>query len=164
MYTASYSADEIFEMAEQIERNGAAFYRKAASFVNDAPSRDFLLRLAEQEDDHERTFAAIRAEVVADSGKIARYDQDETVAGYLRALAGQYVFRKDREPPSLLTGGENVGEVLRMAIGQEKDSIVLYLGLMDALADSGDAERIRRIIREEQRHLAELLKKLADGK
>ena len=26
-----FSADEIFEMAQQIERNGAQFYRKAAS-------------------------------------------------------------------------------------------------------------------------------------
>jgi hypothetical protein len=31
-----FNADEILEMAEQIERNGARFYRKAAELVKDA--------------------------------------------------------------------------------------------------------------------------------
>ena len=34
--STKFSADEIYEMAEQIERNGAAFYRKAAASFDDA--------------------------------------------------------------------------------------------------------------------------------
>ena len=34
-----FNADEIYEMAQQIERNGAAFYRKAAEAVDEAPAK-----------------------------------------------------------------------------------------------------------------------------
>ena len=58
----TFNADEIFEMAGQIERNGARFYRKAAERA-DGECREMLLRLAAKEEDHERTFAAMRAEL-----------------------------------------------------------------------------------------------------
>ena len=41
-----FNADEILEMAIQIEENGAAFYRKAAELQEDASDQDFLQRLA----------------------------------------------------------------------------------------------------------------------
>ena len=154
----AYNVDEIFEIAEQIERNGAAFYRKAASFSH-ADARDFLLDLAHQEDEHERTFAGLRADLVAAPKKVANYDQDDIVASYLRALAGQYVFHKNRKPQDVLSGKESLPDILTLAIQQEKDSIVLYLGLMDTLADSGDRDKVRRITKEEQQHLTDLLEK-----
>ncbi len=158
MNTIAYNVDEVFEIAEQIERNGAAFYRKAASF-SQADARDFLLKLADQEDEHERTFAAIRAALVAAPKKVAAYDQDNIVASYLQALAGQYVFHKNRKPQDVLSGKESLPDILTLAIQQEKDSIVLYLGLMDTLADSGDRDKVRRITKEEQQHLTDLLEK-----
>ena len=41
---------EIFEMAEQIERNGALFYRKSAESVTDPDGKKLLMELAEMED------------------------------------------------------------------------------------------------------------------
>ena len=58
----NFDADEIFEMAEQIEHNGAKFYRKAAEPIAGG-NRDLLLRLAVMEDEHERTFAGMRGEM-----------------------------------------------------------------------------------------------------
>ena len=52
-----FNADDIFEIAEQLERNGATFYRTAAGAVTDADAKGFLLKLAEMEDAHEKTFA-----------------------------------------------------------------------------------------------------------
>ena len=154
----SYNVDEIFEIAEQIERNGAEFYRKAASFCQD-DARTFLLHLAEQEDQHESTFAELRRDCVADKERVVAYDQDDVVAAYLRAMAGQYVFPKERSPAESLTGQETLADIIAMAVQQEKDSILLYLGLMDAMASPEDRDRIRFIVREEQRHLSDLLKK-----
>lgn len=158
MNMIAFNVDEVFEIAEQIERNGAAFYRKAVSFAQ-ADARDFLLNLANQEDEHERTFAAIRAKLVAAPQSVAAYDQDDIVAAYLRAMAGQYVFHKKQSPQDVLSDKQSLSDVLTLAIRQEKDSIVLYLGLMDALADSEDRDKVRRIIKEEQKHLVELLEK-----
>jgi len=52
-----FNADEILEMAIQIEENGAAFYRKAAELQKDASDQDFLQRLAVMEDSHKETFS-----------------------------------------------------------------------------------------------------------
>ena len=46
-----FNADEVFEMAEQIERNGGMFYRAAADKF--PAVRELLLKLAKWEDDHE---------------------------------------------------------------------------------------------------------------
>jgi len=35
-----FTADDVFEMAEQLERNGAKFYRTAAENVSDPKSKD----------------------------------------------------------------------------------------------------------------------------
>ncbi|MBL7153969.1 MAG: rubrerythrin, partial [Phycisphaerae bacterium] len=63
MMPMPFNADEVFEMAEQIEVNGARFYRAAAKKF---PALDqMLLELAAMEDEHQRTFAAMRAELSA---------------------------------------------------------------------------------------------------
>ena len=72
-----FNADEVFEMAEQIERNGAKFYRAAAKKF---PSlRDVLLELAAMEDDHEKTFAAMRGQLSAGEPAIGEpvFDPDD---------------------------------------------------------------------------------------
>ncbi|MCH7559530.1 MAG: rubrerythrin, partial [Planctomycetes bacterium] len=56
-----FNADEVFEMAEQIERNGAKFYRAAAKKFPELSQ--VLSDLAVMEDEHEKTFAAMRAEL-----------------------------------------------------------------------------------------------------
>ena len=58
-----FSADEIFEMSEQMERNGGKFYRKAAEGTEDPEAKKILLDLAAMEDDHEKMFKEMRAEL-----------------------------------------------------------------------------------------------------
>lgn len=50
--TNEFNADDIFEMAVKIEKNGAVFYRDAAGQVEEKKSKDFLLELARMEDEH----------------------------------------------------------------------------------------------------------------
>ena len=47
-----FSANEVFEMAEQIERNGALFYKSAAEGTTDRSAKDFLLGLSAMEEQH----------------------------------------------------------------------------------------------------------------
>jgi rubrerythrin len=54
-----FNADEVFEMAEQIERNGAKFYRDAAENATASPSKDLLRSLSKMEEAHEKTFKAM---------------------------------------------------------------------------------------------------------
>ncbi len=163
MNEIAYNVDEVFEIAMQIERNGAAFYRSAAELSNAAAARTLLLSLAEQEDQHERTFSSIRAAAVADKERVAAYDQDDMIVSYLKALAGQYVFLNRQKPRDLLSGREDLSEILNLGAQREKDSIVFYLGLIDALAGVADKNKVRRIIWEEQKHLADLLAAISDN-
>ena len=48
----SFNIDEIFEMAEQIERNAASFYREAAKRAFDGTVQKKFIDLASMEDGH----------------------------------------------------------------------------------------------------------------
>ena len=69
-----FNAKEILEMAEQIERNGYNFYKKAAADVTDTEIKGFLEELADMELKHEETFKEIKVELTSaekeDVGKV----------------------------------------------------------------------------------------------
>ena len=56
----TFIPDEVLEIAEFMERNGAKFYRTAAEDAS-GEIRNLLLSLAEMEEDHEKTFRGMRS-------------------------------------------------------------------------------------------------------
>ncbi len=153
-----FNADDIFEMAEQIERNGAAFYRKAAANIDDAQHKSLLLDLAKMEDDHEKTFSAMRADLKAAEKASTVFDPNNDGMLYLRALADTRVFFENLIDPSGMT------EILKSAITAEKDSIVFYLGMKEAVPEKFGKHRVDNIIREEMGHIRLLSKELIKAK
>ncbi|MHC5179674.1 MAG: ferritin family protein, partial [Planctomycetota bacterium] len=83
----TFNADEIFEMAEQIERNGAKFYREAAQNASDGKVKEMLLEMAAMEDGHEKTFSQMRKELSAEDRESNVFDPDNEVAQYLQTMA-----------------------------------------------------------------------------
>ena len=55
-----------------------------------------------------------------------------------------------------LTGNEPIQEIIDIAIGLEKESILFYLGLKDFVPPEYGQDKLDRIIREEQRHIVQL--------
>ncbi len=152
-----FNADEIFEMAEQIERNGAVFYRKAAENVA-GEEKDFLLELAKMEDDHEVTFKALRKELSAAQKESTTFDPEDLAPQYLKALADTRVFfEKDMDPKIMK-------DILKAAITAEKDSIVFYLGMKDLVPEKMGKAKIDDIIREEMSHIRLLSSRLTKTK
>ncbi len=147
------SADEVFEMACQIERDGAEFYRRARNKAPDPWAAEMLAGLADMEVEHEKTFASMRAEF-AKGGPLAA--DDEQAAQYLRALARGRVFSGKPQAAEALAADRSLADVLHTAIGLEKDSIVFYVGIRDAVPDARGKERIDAIVREEMAHIATL--------
>jgi rubrerythrin len=156
-----FNADEIFTMAEQIERNGGKFYRKAAQNMEDADIKQMLLDLASMEDAHLRTFTSMKAELSPDERTEPTFDPEGEAALYLRAMADGYVFDTRTDPSELLTGAETIGEILRKAIGLERDSIVFYVGVQEMVPTKLGKDKIGNIIKEEMRHITDLTQKLA---
>ncbi|MCG2755850.1 MAG: hypothetical protein L6247_09860 [Desulfobacteraceae bacterium] len=92
--TYDFNADEIFEMAEQIERNGASFYRRSAESITEPSEKKLLLDLAAMEDEHEKTFADLRAGLSEKEKFTTLFDPEGETALYLSALAETRVFFK----------------------------------------------------------------------
>ena len=156
-----FNADEILEMAEQIERNGARFYRKAAELVQDAAVSKLFQDLAAWEDGHERAFATMRSDLAHLEREARIFDPEHETSMYLRAMADGHVFDAKVDPADTLTGKESAGDILRMAIGQEKDSIVFYTGLKEMISQTAGRERIEAIIKEEMGHIGFLNREIA---
>ncbi len=156
----TFNADEIFEMAEQIERNGIKFYRRAAEIISDKDNKDLLIKLAEMEVDHIKTFARIREQLADKEKETIIFDPDNQCALYLQAMADGHVFDIKTDPSTLLSGSESFHDILKMAIGAEKDSIAFYMGLKDLVTEPAGKDKVDKIIREEMNHIVLLSSKL----
>lgn len=142
-----FNANDVFEMAEQIERNGAVFYRKAAADIADPGAKNFLLDLAAMEDNHEKTFAGMRKGLTQAEKVQTVFDPDNEAAAYLKALADTRIFfQKEIDTSSLQA-------ILKAAILAEKDSIVFYLGMKDLVPEPLGQSRLDGIIKEEMSHI-----------
>ena len=136
-----FSADEIFEVAEQLERNGAKFYRDASAKISDTDAKDLLNQLAAMEDDHLKTFQDMKAEL-GDKLKVSTvFDPEGESAAYLRSLADTRVFYKKEIDLS------SMKEILKSAITAEKDSIVFYLGMKDVVPEKMRKDKMDNIIK-----------------
>ena len=152
-----FNADEVFTMAQQIERNGAGFYRAAAESA-DGAQRDLLLRLAAAEDDHEQTFAAMRFALSDAERRPLTFDPDNESARYLKEMADGKVFEAD--PSKALTGDETPEEILNVAIGKEKDSIVFYESAKGVVTSASGKSKLDTIIRQEIGHIVDITAQL----
>ncbi|MHC4326135.1 MAG: ferritin-like domain-containing protein [Planctomycetota bacterium] len=155
-----FNADEVFEMAEQIERNGGEFYRAAAEKF--PAVRDILLDLAAMEDEHLKTFTDMRAELSGTELEETVFDPDDQARMYLRAMADGHVFDTKADPAEKLADKDIPQEVLKMAIGGERDSIAFYVGLKEAVSRKAGKEKVEDIIKEEMGHIVILNQKLLD--
>ena len=153
-----FNADEVFEIAEQIERNGAKFYRTVAEKITDTSKKQLLTDLAEMEDEHEQTFKSLRSQLTTDEKIQTTFDPEGESERYLRALADTRVFyEKDVDTTSM-------EEILKSAITAEKDSIVFYLGMKDVIPAHLGKEKLDDIIKEEMAHISLLSNELMEFK
>ena len=150
-----FNADDVLAMAEQIEINGGRFYRTAADSTRDEANKKFLLDLAAMEDQHEQTFKTMRAELSQKEKQSTVFDPEGEAGLYLRALADTRVFFEKEIDVSSMKA------ILQSAITAEKDSIVFYLGMKEAVAEDLGIGRVDRIIKEEMEHIRLLGGKLA---
>ncbi|OHB65372.1 MAG: hypothetical protein A2Y77_18020 [Planctomycetes bacterium RBG_13_62_9] len=157
----SFSADEVFEMAEQIERNGAKFYRQAAAKTASREVKDMFLRMAAMEDGHLQTFQEMRKGLAEAERGGDVFDPYNEAAMYLQALADSKGFEGMISPTQELTGNESIQELLEIAIDAEKNSVLYYVGLRDLVPPKVGRDKVDAVIREEVRHTADLRRQLS---
>jgi rubrerythrin len=157
----SFNIDEIFEMAEQIERNAAKFYREAARNAPDKASSKTFIDLSAMEDGHFRIFQDMRKKLAPEEKEQTTFDPENQAASYLQGMANLHGSEGKKDRDVKLTGKETVNEVYKIAVDAEKNSIVFYSALKDLVSGPGK-DKIEQIIKEELGHLAVLKLKLAE--
>lgn len=152
--------DDVFAMAEHIERNGARFYREVAEeggIVSNV--RELLLELAGMEDDHEKQFADMRNEL-AERPVVEPAFREEEAVSYLHAVTDSWTLGENKKSAAPEEKRKPLADMLRTAIELEKDSIMFYLGMKEMLAEGSDRTRVDDIVKEEMRHIVDLNRKL----
>jgi len=157
----SFNADEVLEMAEEIERNGAEFYREAAGKTSEKPLKDMFLQMASMEDGHLKTFQEMRKELAAQEKEATSFDPYDEAALYLQTMADAKGTEGLKAPEVKLTGSESPEEMLNIAIDAEKNSVLFYVGLRDFVSAQAGRDKVEAIIREEVKHVADLKRELA---
>ena len=156
----TFNANEIFEMAEEMERNGAKFYRKAAENASDKETKQMLLDMADMEDGHLKTFEKMREQLSDQEKGWTVFDPDNQSVLYLQAMADARGYEGKITPMKELTGSETPREILETALNSEKESVVFYFGLKELVPVKAGRDKVEAIIIEELGHITTLLNKL----
>jgi len=156
----NYTALEIFQIAEQIERNGAKYYRDAAAAAKNQDSAKIFTILAEMEEKHMRTFAAMLKDYQDNMEDANIVDPDNEMSYYMKGMASNAGWEGKVAPNMTFTGKETPAEILRTAIKAEQNSINFYLGVKEFVKSPLDKERVEQIIKEEMSHIVYLQKNL----
>lgn len=151
-----FTANEIFKVAIRIEESGANFYRKAAELQTDEQNQAFLQKLAAMEDAHKTAFIEMQRGVTEAEKSTTVFDPNNESSLYLAAMADSHGGEGSPSAANALTGQETMKEILTIAIGLEKESILFYLGLRDMVPPKYGQVKVDTIIKEERKHVIQL--------
>jgi rubrerythrin len=152
----SFSADEVFEMAMDIEKNGEAFYRKATSLAKDAGVKAVLTELMKQEQQHYVTFKSLRDNLPPKTSLPTYADPESEEYLYLETLVKSRMFGNVREAEALATKVGNEIEALKAALTFEKDTILFFQAMQRMTDERLGRGEVDRIIEEEHRHVVRI--------
>jgi len=141
-----YSIREVIEQAVRTEKLGYDFYIAMSLRFSESKGLEELFgKLAAKEREHQKTFSDLLG-VVADDKAV---DWDE-VSEYLRAIVeSEFFLGRDKSLPAL-EHVNTVRDAVRFAIGFEKETLLYFYAVRDAVREK---EIVDRIIAEERSHI-----------
>jgi rubrerythrin len=158
----TFNADEIFEMAIEIEKQGQKFYTSAADITADPDTKQFMKNMAGMELSHAKTFEIMRQDLTDQEKASDIFDPANEAALYLQAMADSHGQEGLKTPDIKFDGSESPQQIIEAAIAAEKNSVVFYTGIKEMVPRKAGRGQIDAIIKEEMGHIAALTKKLAE--
>ena len=156
------NAMEVFEIAEEIERNGERFYRDSAKRVQDPVARKVLQDLADLEREHLMIFKKLQAQLDERYQEEPIWDPDDEAKAYLQAAGDSHVFKVGTDLSELLPNNSDSREVLEMGLQFEKDTIAYLLGLSDMVPERLGKTDVLNLVKQEQGHIVLIGRILSD--
>jgi rubrerythrin len=149
-------AASLINLAVRLEHATAGFFLQASKQTGDENVAKVLRNLATKELEHEAHFSELKLKPKEWVETPMGEEEKRFISRYVRAVRDFQIFDFDHYLSEVLTGKESTADVIELAIGLEKDSIVFYSGLENFIQNSQVKELLGAIIRDEFRHLSEL--------
>ena len=157
MIDANEIVSSLLNMAAKVEHATAGFYFQISKNVTDEEAFLVLQKMATNELEHEDFFSDLRLTYENRIKTPIQATTWQSISKYASAVQDSRIFDFDFILNHVVTGSEETGDVIRMAIGFEKDSIVFYAGLANIIEDNEMNKLLKEIIREEFNHLSTLI-------
>lgn len=141
-----FSIREAVTQAVQTEKLGYQFYTSIADkFKDDEGLNNLFTTLAAKEQRHEKTFREL-LDILKDS-EPANWDEAEQ---YLRAIVeSEFFLGRNKSLPSM-EKVKTVEDAVNFAMGFEKETLLYFYGIRDAVKEK---EVVEEIINEERSHI-----------
>ncbi len=161
-----FNADEVFEMGMDIEKNGEAYYNKAAELATDPRVKKVFEYLAGEEKNHWETFKQLRDELGGETTTPTVIDSEGVKELYLDALVKSLLFSNEREAEHVAENAPDALAALKAALTFEKDTILFFTSMKSMTRENLGADKIDLLIAEEQNHIIRIsgeIKKVSEG-
>jgi rubrerythrin len=142
-----FSAEEIIDLAIQIEENGEKVYRTAMDKISDPSLSSLLEWLADEEARHRDWFNELKNTIESSAVDPLLEERGKSI---LRSVVGEQSFSLDEADFSRI---DTVKDLLRLAIEFEQDTILFYEMIQSFVQDHEARDHLRKIIEEENRHI-----------
>jgi rubrerythrin len=156
----AFNPKEIFEIAEQIERNGQAFYRSAAKHISDKGVKELLTELADMEVWHEEYFGTLKNQFKLDDIVDQTNDEYDLTINYLQALVDGEIFNDIKNPLAGINEKSSIEDVLKAAFSFEKNTVAYFAGVKGLIASDEGKKQVEEIIKEEVGHVGMLYQRM----
>ncbi len=149
----SYLLDvkEILEFAVYIEQRGYEFYVGAMKKFSEPKATELFQYLADEEFKHEEFFKKL----LEQSGGMKGESRDQEYQSYMREFCKAHSLANREATAARLAKASGLDEILDMAMGFEKDSIIFFSELKE-IYTKGNSAAMDKIIHEEMGHLRKI--------
>lgn len=154
---ALLTGDEIIEIAARLEESGEAFYNAAAEKAVDASIKALFEELAIQEQYHRQAFQRMGRGVVELALSPEQWDDFQAYTG---ALLQNHFFANPENALNTVAETKDEQAALQAALGFEKETLLFFHELRNAIGGPGQ-QVVDRIIQEEKQHVQRLTGMLA---
>jgi len=144
---------EAAKIAQNMERNGLAFYQKAAEKATDPATRDVFLGLAEDEKEHLAHFEELEDTLQDQRRTGTGYADDPEISAYIDRLLMTQVFGDESDVARLAEQSESDYESLAVGMRAERDAITFYQEMLDFVDSKIAKDSFGHILKEERKHL-----------
>lgn len=159
MKNYSYNAQELMQLAIQIEKNGKEYYDAMIERTDNPKVKDIFTFLAREEQSHLENFVTIRNKIIENEADYAIADEYQTpeMYAYVEAMSDGQVFPNTVSYADIIEEIKTDEQAIRHAITFEKDTILFFYEILTMFRGNEKTKAlIEELIRQEKVHIARL--------